>query len=223
MLKSVIKKIKQQNKQHEFQSLFRMLVYRHFSVPLTSVLVRTNISPNMITTFSLILAFVSTFFYYKADYASLVIGAIILNVSLILDHVDGEVARYKKISSSFGAWWDGVCDKVSEYVVFLSLTLGLYFKTINPGILILGLFGLANLMMISIVRSLNRLYLNAFKTNELNLGRFYLASGDTFVVLVTVATLLNQIYYFLWVYSILGALVWIRQVYRAGINYHKNK
>lgn len=223
MQKSVIQELKQQNKQHEFQGLFRMLIYRHFSIPLTSVLVHTNIPPNLVTTLSLILAFVSAFFYYRADYASLVIGTVILNISLILDHTDGELARYKKINSSFGAWWDGVCDKVTEYVIFLSLTLGLYFRVANSEILILGLFGLANLMMISVIRSLNRIYLDAMKTHELNLGKFYLAGGDTFIVLVTIAALLNQVYYFLWVYSVLGALMWIRQIYRAGISYKKNK
>lgn len=222
MQKSVSQEIKQQNKQHEFQGVFRMLIYRHFSVPITSLLVKTKISPNMVTTFSLILAFIAAIFYYKADYASLVIGTVILNMSLILDYVDGELARYKKLSSTFGAWWDSVCDRLTEYIIFSSLIFGLYFKTADCTVLILGFFAFANLMMISLIRNLNWFY---FKTkqkqeHELRLGRkMYMAGADTFVVLVTITTLLNEIYYFLLIYLILGAIVWVRQMYKARINF----
>lgn len=220
MKRSIVQEIKQQNKEHEFQGIFRNLIYRHFSVYITSMLVKTRITPNLVTSFSLILAFIAAIFYYKADYVSLVIGTIILNISIVLDYVDGELARYKKLSSAFGAWWDSVCDRVTEYVIFASLILGLYFKTNDSITLILGLFALTNLMMISTVRSLTRLNFD-FKQqkHEIHLGKkWYLAGADTFIILVTITALLNKVYYLLLIYAVLGIVIWVRQIYRTIIN-----
>lgn len=215
MSKQVIQELKKLDKEHEFKGLFRMLIYRHFSAPITNALSYTKISPNTVTTVSLILAFIAAVFYYKADYAWLVIGTIILNISLILDYVDGELARYKKLSSTFGAWWDSICDRLTEYIILSSLIMGLYFKTLNPSALILGFFAMANLMMIPIIRGLIRLNFKPKQKHEVKLGKkFYLAGVDTFVVLVTITTLLNRVYYLLMIYAVLGTAVWIRQIYR---------
>jgi len=48
----------------------------------------------------------------------------LLQVSIIVDCVDGELARYTRKFSQLGAWLDAVTDRVKEYMVFLGLALG---------------------------------------------------------------------------------------------------
>jgi phosphatidylglycerophosphate synthase len=209
----VLKELKQLNTNKG--GIFENLIYRHFSIRITRLLIYTKITPNQITGFSLILAFIAAIFYFRADYASLVIGTIFLNLSYLLDCVDGELARYKKLNSAFGAWWDLVCDKITEYAIFASLTLGLYFRTTDPTILILGFFALANDLMIIVIRLSNRVHFDKQPSHEFPFGKKrYLESVATFTVLTTVATLLNKVYYLLLIYAVLGALIWIRQIFR---------
>lgn len=219
-IKSILKEIRKSNKEHGHGETLRHLLYAHLSMPLTAILAKTNITPNIVTTISTILGFVAAYFFYKADYLSLIIGAIFITISYTLDCVDGELARYKNTGSKFGAWWDSVGDRLVEYVVFSSLTMGLYFKTNNPTILIVGFFGFANLMMIPLMRNLTRVTLDPQPKHELKLGKInYLGGTETFRVLVTLAALLNQVYYFIWLYALLGAAVWIRQIYRVVVRY----
>ncbi|MFM7873653.1 MAG: DUF5941 domain-containing protein, partial [Actinomycetota bacterium] len=49
---------------------------------------------------------------------------ILLQLSIIVDCVDGELARYTRKFSKLGAWLDAVTDRVKEYMVFLGLAYG---------------------------------------------------------------------------------------------------
>jgi hypothetical protein len=51
-------------------------------------------------------------------------GALLLQLSIIVDCVDGELARYTRKFSQLGAWLDAVTDRVKEYMVFLGLAIG---------------------------------------------------------------------------------------------------
>lgn len=213
MSKSVIKELEELNK--EKGGIFEVFFHRRISVHITSLLIHTNISPNIVTMFSTLLAVIAAIFFLKADYTSLIIGSIFLSFSFTFDCVDGELARYKKIGSKFGAWLDSLCDRLSEYSVFTGLTLGLYFKTGNPTVLIMGLFALANAMMISSIRSLNRLYFDTKPNHEVRFGmRYYIGRADFIITLVIISALLNKVYYFLMFFAVFGTLVWVRQIYR---------
>jgi phosphatidylserine synthase len=49
---------------------------------------------------------------------------VLLQISIIVDCVDGELARYTRKFSKLGAWLDAVTDRVKEYMVFLGLAIG---------------------------------------------------------------------------------------------------
>lgn len=218
MPKSVLKELKKLNE--EKGGIFESLIYRNLSMRITSVLIYTKITPNLVTAFSVFIACIAAIFYYRADYISLIIGTIFFNLSYTLDCVDGELARYKKLSSKFGAWWDSIGNKIVEYIIFLSLTIGLYFRTTDPVVLILGIFASNNIMMISNIRTLNRVHFDIKPDHEFRFfGKKYLASIDTFVVLITITTLLDKVYYFLLIYAVFGVVIWIRQIYRSIIDH----
>lgn len=70
--------------------------------------------PNVWTTLSLVLAFVA---FTAIVYDHFWLGVIIFTISAFCDFIDGKVARYKGIASTFGAWWDGVVDRFVDALV----------------------------------------------------------------------------------------------------------
>jgi hypothetical protein len=49
-----------------------------------------------------------------------------LQLSIVVDCVDGELARYTRTFSELGAWLDAITDRVKEYLVFLGLAYGAF-------------------------------------------------------------------------------------------------
>jgi CDP-diacylglycerol--glycerol-3-phosphate 3-phosphatidyltransferase len=107
-----------------------------FVKPIVRVLVRSGIHPNVITTFSLLLAIISFLFYWKGTFWA---GAIFLFLCGIFDTFDGEVARQTTV------------DRINEFIVYLGLFC-YYFNTANYVLfwIFLAVFGS---MMVSYTRA----------------------------------------------------------------------
>ena len=97
---------------------FSVLVLRRLSKPITALSVRLGISPNLITFISLLIGFYSAYLFSQRDY---ILGALLFQLSLIVDCSDGEVARYTRKFSDFGRWFDASTDRVKEYIVYAAL------------------------------------------------------------------------------------------------------
>ena len=97
---------------------FSVLVLRRLSKPITAFSVRFSISPNLITFVSLLIGFYSAYLFSQRDY---ILGALLFQLSLIVDCSDGEVARYTRKFSDFGRWFDASTDRVKEYTVYAAL------------------------------------------------------------------------------------------------------
>ena len=97
---------------------FSVLVLRRLSKPITALSVRLGISPNLITFVSLLIGFYSAYLFSQRDY---ILGALLFQLSLIVDCSDGEVARYTRKFSDFGRWFDASTDRVKEYTVYAAL------------------------------------------------------------------------------------------------------
>lgn len=103
---------------------FSVFVLRKFSKILTWLAVRIGATPNQVTLFSFAVGLASAYAFAQGTFISLVFGAVALQLSLIIDCVDGELARYTRKFSKLGAWLDAVTDRVKEYLVFLGLAVG---------------------------------------------------------------------------------------------------
>ncbi|MFM8841477.1 MAG: CDP-alcohol phosphatidyltransferase family protein, partial [Actinomycetota bacterium] len=97
---------------------FSVLVLRRLSKPITAFSVRFGISPNLITFVSLLMGFYSAYLFSQRDY---ILGALLFQLSLIVDCSDGEVARYTRKFSDFGRWFDASTDRIKEYTVYAAL------------------------------------------------------------------------------------------------------
>ena len=69
----------------------------------------------------------------------MIVGAIGVQVSIIIDCADGEVARYTGVSSQFGAWLDAATDRIKEYALYAGLAFGASHHGLNLWPLAMGL------------------------------------------------------------------------------------
>jgi phosphatidylglycerophosphate synthase len=98
---------------------------RPLSRQLTKRVVRgTRLTPARITSVSLALGLGSAAAYTGGSRGWLLAGSVLLLLSLVVDCVDGEVARYTRTFSALGGWLDVASDRVKEYAVYAGLAVG---------------------------------------------------------------------------------------------------
>ena len=105
---------------------FSVFVLRRISKILTALAVKIGATPNQVTIASFAIGLYAAYLFALGDTWSLIVGAILLQVSIIVDCVDGEIARYNRKFSELGAWLDAISDRVKEYAVFLGLAYGAF-------------------------------------------------------------------------------------------------
>jgi phosphatidylglycerophosphate synthase len=103
---------------------FSVFFLRKFSKILTWVAVKVGATPNQVTLISFGIGLYSAYAFSQGTFWQIFLGAVLLQLSIIVDCVDGELARYTRKFSQLGAWLDAVTDRVKEYMVFLGLAIG---------------------------------------------------------------------------------------------------
>ena len=103
---------------------FSVFFLRKFSKLLTWVAVKVGATPNQVTLISFAIGLYSAYAFSQGSFWWIFLGALLLQLSIIVDCVDGELARYTRKFSQLGAWLDAVTDRVKEYMVFLGLAIG---------------------------------------------------------------------------------------------------
>ena len=103
---------------------FSVFFLRKFSKILTWLAVKVGATPNQVTLISFAIGLYSAYSFSLGGFWNLLLGAVLLQLSIIVDCVDGELARYTRKFSQLGAWLDAVTDRVKEYMVFLGLAMG---------------------------------------------------------------------------------------------------
>jgi hypothetical protein len=100
------------------------------------------VAPNTVTVVSLLVGLLAAVLCGIGGWPLLVVAAVLLQLSLVLDCVDGEIARYTRRFSPLGAWLDVTGDRLKENGVYAGL--GLWsFRTGNDvwlwAVLVMGL------------------------------------------------------------------------------------
>jgi hypothetical protein len=103
---------------------FSVFFLRKFSKIFTWVAVKIGATPNQVTLVSFAIGLYSAFAFAQGTFWQIFLGAVLLQLSIIIDCVDGELARYTRRFSQLGAWLDAVTDRVKEYMVFMGLAYG---------------------------------------------------------------------------------------------------
>jgi phosphatidylglycerophosphate synthase len=85
---------------------------------------RRGWTPNAITAISLAIGVGAAAAFAVGSRASLIAGAVLLQISFTVDCVDGQLARYTRTFSTLGGWLDSVFDRTKEYLVYAGLAVG---------------------------------------------------------------------------------------------------
>ena len=85
---------------------------------------RRGWSPNGVTALSMLVGALAAVAFGTGERAGLIAGAVLLQIAFTLDCVDGQLARYTRTFTAFGAWLDSIFDRTKEYAVFAGLAVG---------------------------------------------------------------------------------------------------
>lgn len=102
---------------------FSTYAVRPLSRKVTGIGLRLGWSPNAVTAASLALGVLAAALVATGSRGWWVVAAVLVQASLVIDCVDGEIARFTRRFSALGAWLDAVGDRVKEYSVFAALAL----------------------------------------------------------------------------------------------------
>lgn len=114
------------NYQRETLPLYTAMVIDPMSRYVVSIILKFDIKikPYIYTYFGLMLSLISAYFFLKQNYLA---AAIIFQISLIFDCIDGYIAKIQKNGSMFGIISDGIADFLRVYInlfaMFLSLNI----------------------------------------------------------------------------------------------------
>ncbi|MEU3346165.1 DUF5941 domain-containing protein [Streptomyces sp. NPDC006700] len=85
---------------------------------------RRGLTPNQVTTASLLTALIAASCAATGTRAGFVAAGVLLIASFVLDCADGQLARYSLQYSTLGAWLDATFDRAKEYAYYAGLALG---------------------------------------------------------------------------------------------------
>ncbi|MBI0294038.1 CDP-alcohol phosphatidyltransferase family protein [Streptomyces sp. PRKS01-29] len=85
---------------------------------------RRGLTPNQVTTASLLTALIAAACAATGTRPGFVSAGVLLIASFVLDCTDGQLARYSLQYSTLGAWLDATFDRAKEYAYYAGLALG---------------------------------------------------------------------------------------------------
>lgn len=190
------------------------IIYRPLAESITRILVKTSITPNQITTIGIFISLIAGFLFALGEWKYLIIGAVLTQLVLISDMLDGKVARYKRLGTAFGEWYDGIANKIFKYILFLGATIGAYRVSGDPLILIVGAVAIFNMTMIAFILSFKQFF--DFSKGHTELPRIKgleIPYGLLTLVGLSIFALLNIMSVYLWLFATLGTFAWIKQIH----------
>ncbi|KKP93650.1 MAG: hypothetical protein UR98_C0003G0020 [Parcubacteria group bacterium GW2011_GWA1_36_12] len=111
---------------------------RKVSAFITRFLIKTPITPNMISFFIPFFAIVTFFILSRGTQMSFILGGILIQFLSIIDGCDGEVSRLKFQKSVFGAWLDPILDRYVDMFLIAGMAYGYWNATGNDLVLLMA-------------------------------------------------------------------------------------
>jgi len=175
-------------------------VNRKASEPIARLLTKTKIKPNQTTwaAFGIaVLSFISFIFGQN------IIGGLLVQLSSIVDGIDGSLARLKGMTSTFGGFLDSVLDRYADILIVLGLTLWSLSHEAYPLIWLAGFLAIVGTICISYTRA----RIGSNHRHLFDQGFMSLASRDIRLFLIMLGAVAGQAYFCLIVIAILTNLV----------------
>lgn len=218
-----IKDIRNADKdKYKRNGIIGILTRRYLACYITKLISKTNLKPNHITIFAFLIVLLSTYLISLAEPTYLIIGAVTLFFSKVLDSVDGQLARVKQVTSKKGAWLDGIFDRLKEALIILAVIIALTKQTASLMPWVYGFFALISVYMLSVVlASSEKLGQNKLKEVQSDFiitkilkklkipSQFFALQSDTYLFIIALGVALNQLLFVLWFFIIVINVYWI--------------
>lgn len=112
---------------------------RKVSIYITWLLLHTPITANGATFLFLLFGVVGALFLAMGSHWSAIVGVFLLQIHILLDFVDGEIARYRKTSSWFGSYLEQLSHNIVYALVYGCMSWGIYKQLhVSPIVFIFG-------------------------------------------------------------------------------------
>jgi phosphatidylglycerophosphate synthase len=187
-------------------------VDKHFNRPvgrwLSKILVHTSVSPNQVSVASTLLGLMSAWLFAQGNDRAALSGAILLQVSAIVDCVDGDLARVLFKESRLGKWLDIGGDQVVHISVFVSIGIGLYRAGSEAPVMLLAASAAVG-VVISFAIVVRGLLQPEGQRNTRLQKLIDATTNRDFSVLLILLVLLKKLSWFLWVAAIGVHVFWL--------------
>ncbi len=188
------------------------VVDRHFNRPvgrpLSKFLIHTPVTPNQISVAATLLGVMAAIGFAVGTHVASILAALLLQLSAILDCVDGDVARVVFKESALGRWLDIVGDQVVHIGVFVGIGIGLWNAGSGGPVLLLAASAGAGVVISFAV--VMRGLLNPKLQRNTALQRLIDATTNRdFSVLLILLACIDRLGWFLWLAAFGVHVFWI--------------
>jgi len=185
-----------------YDGLVSRYLNRPLSRPVARALRATPVRPNLVTSFTVLLAF-ATGAAIAAGWN--IAGGIAIQVVSVVDGVDGELARLKAQATRFGAVFDAVTDRYGDAAMLAGMTVFAVRFESHPRPEFVGMLAVSAALIVSYSRA----RIEADLPDVIAAGNldsvFGVASRDVRLLVAAVGTVAGQCYWTLVVLSALSA------------------
>ncbi len=176
-------------------ALLARWIDRNLSWRISKKLALTSVTPNQVTFANTIVGLTSAWLFAFPGYWLRLIGSLLFLFSIIIDGVDGELARLTMTETKFGGTLDVVTDNIVHAAVFLGIFLGCYRSSGSHVYIYLTPIALGGFAMCLVA-----IYLAMRLGDEAKewCGKVDRATGRDFGYLLVLLALVNRLHYFAW-------------------------
>ena len=196
---------------------------RNISLFFTKRLVCTGITPNQVTLMGMSIGLIGAGLLAMPNYWTELIGSLLFLFCVIIDGIDGEIARLKLKESQFGHYLDIITDNIVHIAVFIGMGLGLYQRTNNRlylyliGVLLIG-FGLC---AISVYQCILKKEKEELEKSPLLIKSMSLLTNRDFAYLVAILAIIDKLNWF-FIMTAIGSYLFSGMLWIASYRHKKN-
>jgi phosphatidylglycerophosphate synthase len=138
-------------------------IARPISIYITIFFLKFNMSANIATAIFLVCGVISSLLLISTCRIIFFLGVFLFQLWYILDHVDGEIARYKRQTSVTGIYFDHMAHYIVHPLLFICLGFGMFLTNSDVLYIILGIIAGLSTELLFAVGNLYEFYLYKIK------------------------------------------------------------
>ena len=175
-------------------------INRRLSEPIARLLAKSSVTPNQMSWAAFVVALLAFISFILGQN---IVAGLLVQLSSIVDGIDGSLARMKGMTSEFGGFLDSVLDRYADILIVLGLTLWSFHHEVYSWVWLVGFIAITGTLCISYTRA----RIGSEHRHIFDVGFKSLASRDVRLFLIMLGAIIGQAYFLLIVIAVLTNLV----------------